>query len=199
MDDFVRAFVAFFAIIDPLGNILVFHLFTRNQGIGPRAVTAFVAIVAAFLLLLSFSLGGDAVLDFLGISQESFQIAAGLLLLPAAYRLVMEGEPFQPRESGAEMKPVDLALVPLAMPLIAGPGALAATIAFTDSLGRQPTIAAFAVVLAISFLGFVTAERLFNLVGEAILKLMARLVGIVLFAIAVDFVLDGARAFFTSG
>jgi multiple antibiotic resistance protein len=190
----LQALVSFFAIIDPLGNILVFHLFSRRFGASQRLLAAAVAVLAAFLMLLAFSLGGPEALEFLGISQESFQVAAGLLLLPAAYRLVMEGEPMstdaqQPRD------PLDFALVPLATPLIAGPGALAATTSFTQTVGRLETIAAFSVVLALTMAAFVVAGWLFRVLGEALLRLMSRVIGIVLFAIAVDFVLDGARTF----
>jgi multiple antibiotic resistance protein len=195
VEDFARAFVAFFAIIDPLGNILVFHLFMQGLTRRDRTLAALLAIAAAFVMLLAFSLGGESVLDFLGISQESFQIAAGLLLLVPAYRLVMEG---QPLEAGSvqRARPLDLALVPLATPLIAGPGALAATISFSETLGQDVTITAFTLVLLLSLAGFALAERAFALLGEPLLRLLARVVGILLFAIAVDFVLDGAKAFF---
>jgi len=86
--------------------------------------------------------------------------------------------------------------VPLATPLIAGPGALAVTTSFSDSLGRGVTIGAFSLVLALSLVAFLFADALFRLLGSTLLRLLARLVGILLFAIAVDLVLDGARAVF---
>lgn len=195
MDDFARAFVAFFAIIDPIGNIVVFHLFTQGMVARDRIATALIAILTALAMLLVFSLGGDAVLEFLGISREGFQIGAGILLLPPAYRLVMEGEPFSPA-AGNGRRPLDLGLVPLAMPLLAGPGALAAAISYSNSLGEAPTIGAIVAVLAVSLAGFLAARHLFEVVGEAVLTLLARLVGLLLFTIAVDFILDGARDFF---
>ncbi|HXH21335.1 MAG TPA: MarC family protein [Dehalococcoidia bacterium] len=197
MDDLARAFVSFFAIIDPVGNVLVFHLFTRTLSQRDRLLTAAVAVGAAFVMLTAFSLGGHEGLDLLGISQDGFKVAAGLLLLPSAYRLVMEGQPAE--GDGTPSHPLDLALVPLATPLIAGPGALAATISFSDTLGQDVTVGAFSLVLALSFAAFAAAGALFQLLGAPFLRLLARLVGIVLFAIAVDFVLDGARAFFEGG
>jgi multiple antibiotic resistance protein len=144
-------------------------------------------------MLLAFALAGDNVLDFLAISQESFQVAAGLLLLLPAFMLVTEGQP--QRDEPAPHSPLDFALVPLATPLIAGPGALAATTSFSQTVGRETTLAAISIVLLITFVAFLTAEALFDLLGEALLKLISRLVGIVLFAIAVDFVMDGIRDF----
>jgi multiple antibiotic resistance protein len=189
-----QAFVSFFAIIDPLGNVLVFYLFTRQFGFRQKLLAASVAVAASFLMLLVFALAGQDVLDFLSISSESFEVAAGLLLLPPAYRLVTEGQPAREdeREAGG---PLDFALVPLATPLIAGPGALAATTSFSDQVGRSETLGAIALELAVSLVAFVAADHLFRLLGAALLRLMSRIIGIILFAIAVDFVLDGLGTF----
>jgi multiple antibiotic resistance protein len=193
-----QAIVSFFAIIDPVGNILVFHLYTRAMDGRHKLYAALIAVGAAFVLLLAFSLGGREVLDFLGISPDSFQVAAGLLLLPPAYRLVTEGQPAAV-EHPEDLQPFDFALVPMAMPLIAGPGALAATTSFTERLGTETTIAAVVVVLAVTLVAFVAAEWLFRVAGISVLKVLSRVVGVVLFAIAVDFILEGAREFATAG
>lgn len=192
-----QALVSLFVILDPLGNILVFHLYSQTFRLSQRLLAAAIAVTAAFLMLLAFALGGQEALDFLGISQESFNVAAGLLLMPAAYRLVMEGEP---APSGAlhSREPLDFALVPLATPLIAGPGALAATTTLAVEVGRGNTLVAMTIILAITFVAFAMAGWLFRLLGEPFLRLSSRVVGIVLFAIAVDFVLDGLRAIFVT-
>jgi multiple antibiotic resistance protein len=189
-----QAIVSFFAIIDPVGNILVFHLFTQHFDSRQKLIAASIAVVAAFVMLAAFSLGGQEVLAFLGISPQSFRVAAGLLLLPPAYRLVTEGEPL-PADNVHEAEPLDFALVPLATPLIAGPGALAATTSFSEGVGVETTLAAIAVVLAATFAAFLAAEWLFRVAGATVLRLLSRIVGIVLVAIAVDFILEGARAF----
>jgi multiple antibiotic resistance protein len=186
--------LSFFAIIDPIGNILIFQVYAQGFALRDRVTTALAAVGAAFLMLLAFSLGGDEVMDYLGISNESFRIAAGLLLLPPAYRLVMEGQPGLVPHSAAT-GPWDFALVPLATPLIAGPGALAATTAFAAEVGASETIAAFSVVLLVTLAAFLGAGWLFRIAGDSLLRLLARIVGIMLFAIAVDFVLEGAREF----
>lgn len=192
MDDLLRALVAFFAIIDPIGNLLVFHLFMQTASGRDRAVAALIAVGAAFAMLVVFALAGTQVLEFLGISADSFRIAAGLLLLPPAFRLVMEGQPTEADESS--LRPTDLALVPLATPLIAGPGALAASISFAESVGVGVTVAAFSAVLGFSFVAFIASGTVFHVLGAQVLRLLARIVGILLFAIAVDFVIDGVVA-----
>jgi multiple antibiotic resistance protein len=188
----LQALLSFFAIIDPVGNILVFHLYSQAFAPRQRLIAATIAVSAAFVMLLAFSLGGQEVLEFLGISEESFRVAAGLLLLPPAYRLVMQGQPDEV-DAAHSREPMDFALVPLATPLIAGPGALAATTSFTAQVGTGNTLAAISIVLAVTFVSFATAGLIFRLAGDALLRLMSRIVGIVLFAIAVDFVLDGVR------
>ncbi len=192
-----HAFVSLFIIIDPIGNILVFHLYSSHFGPRDRLIAASVAVLAAFIMLLAFIVGGQEALDFLGISSASFSVAAGLLLLPAAYRLVTEGEP-APSDASHSWTPIDFALVPLATPLIAGPGALAASASFALSEGTLETIAAVSIVLAITFVAFAAAGTVFRLLGEPFLRLAARIVGIILFAIAVDFVLDGLQIVFKS-
>jgi len=102
-----QALVSFFAIIDPVGNIIVFYLFTRGFVWRQKALAASVAVLASWAMLLAFSLGGERVLDLLGISFESFRIAAGLLLMPPAYNLVMHGEPTHVEGGQPQLDPLD--------------------------------------------------------------------------------------------
>jgi len=189
-----QALVSLFAILDPLGNILVFYLFARHFSTRQKFEAAAIAVAASFVMLVLFAVFGNEVLDFLGISQGSFQVAAGLLLVPPAYRLVAEGQPADSNEA-VPATPLDFALVPLATPLIAGPGALAATASFAESVGLAETLGAVGIVLVITFFALIAAEPLFELLGAPMLRLIARVVGILLFAIAVDFVLDGVLDF----
>jgi len=189
-----QALVSLFAILDPLGNILVFYLYARTFSTRQRIEAAAIAVAASFVMLAAFAVFGSEVLDFLGISQASFRVAAGLLLVIPAYNLVMEGQPGAGHNAGPS-SPLDIALVPLATPLIAGPGALAATASFSESIGFGETIAAVTIVLGITFVALSAAEPLFKLLGAPLLRLMARVVGILLFAIAVDFIFDGILEF----
>src|SRR5687767_9191242 len=106
MDDFFRAAVSLFAIIDPLGNILIFEAATRTAGRRERLAVALVSVLIAMTLLAVFALAGNDVLDFLDISQESFQIAAGVLLVLPAIRLVERGDPFDPSPGEAAVSPM---------------------------------------------------------------------------------------------
>ena len=195
MDDIARAFVSFFVIVDPVGNVVVFHLLTSRLSAASRWQVAAISVTAAGGMLIAFSLGGAEVLDFLDISQGAFRTAAGILLLIPAYRLVSQGAYMAVAETETP-RPVDIALVPLATPLMAGPGALAAATSFSERIGRGDTIAGIVLVVAVSFLTFVAAERIFGFLGESALRLLTRLVGMLLVAIAIEFIIEGLQASF---
>lgn len=190
---FLRTFIALFVIIDPLGNLPVFYVLTERFTPRQRAATIAMATFASAALLALFGVTGASVLGWLGVSEASFRVAAGLLLLPMVYSLVVEGELPQARSS-AGLNPADVALVPLAMPLLAGPGALASVAAYSASVGAVPTLAAAALVLGLTALMFALVGALFRLLGVAVLRLVARIVGLMVFALATELVVSGVAA-----
>ena len=194
-DDLGRSFVSFFAIIDPIGNVIVFYLLTQQLPPPKRLLVAIVSVLCAAAMLVVFALAGQQVLDLLSISEDSFKVAAGLLLLFPAYRLVEHGQPMEGAQAD-DIDPIQVALVPLATPLMAGPGALATAISFSETLGRGETLGGLGLVLAISLVTFALADRVLQWLGPSVMRLLARLVGIVLFAIAVDLVLEGLNSYF---
>lgn len=194
-EDLARAFVSFFLIIDPVGNLVVFHLLTSKMARREQLQVAFVAVLAAGAMLVTFALAGEDVLDFLNISQAGFRVAAGLLLLIPAYRLVTQGQFF---ETSAEERPqpLDVALVPFATPLMAGPGALASATSFSDRLGTAETLGGIGLVLMTSLGAYIASQWLTNVLGATSLRLLTRLVGMLLVAIAIDFVIEGLQMSF---
>ncbi|MCK9520379.1 MAG: MarC family protein, partial [Dehalococcoidia bacterium] len=101
MDDFLRALIGFFAIVDPIGNILAFEAIAGRASQRDKVRIALLAVVVSFVLIVVFALAGEHVLDFLGISPASFQIAAGILLVLPAIRLVERGEVFEETPGGS--------------------------------------------------------------------------------------------------
>jgi multiple antibiotic resistance protein len=191
-EDFARAFVSFFVIIDPIGNLVVFHLMTGHMVFRQQAEVAVIAVFTAGVMLVAFALGGDEVLEFLNISEGAFRVAAGLLLLLPAYRMVSQGYFFEPAVE-ATQKPVDVALVPFATPLMAGPGALAAATTSSEALGAAETVAGIVAVLSVALAAFLSSGRLFNLFGAATFRLLTRLVGIILVGISAELVISGLQ------
>ncbi len=188
-EDFFRSAVAFFAVIDPIGNILVFQAIVGTSTARERTAIAVLAVATSFALLALFALAGQGGLDFLGIATPSFQIAAGVLLVLPAIRLVERGEVFDTRDRAATG--LDAAVVPLALPMLSGPGALALAITSAGQYGEGVTIAAVAVVLLLTLGVFIAASALAAVLHPTVLRASARVVGVVLMAIAVNFIVLG--------
>jgi len=190
MDDFLRSHSGFFAIIDPIGNILAFEAVAGRASQRDKVRIAGLAVVVSFAFILVFVLAGERVLDFLGISPESFQIAAGVLLVLPAIRLVEHGELFEDTGGGGEGS-LDAAVVPLALPMLSGPGALALATSSAQRYGEATTLLAAGLVLVFTFVVFAATAVMLRLLHPAALRAFARIIGVILMAIAVDFVVSG--------
>jgi multiple antibiotic resistance protein len=185
---FLRVFVTMFVIIDPVGNVPVF--LTLTAGRERRGRLALQAVVAAGLLVLAFGLFGTQLLRTLGISIASLQVAGGLLLILLAL------EELRGQVGGEEVR-ANVALVPLATPLLAGPGAIAATMLFWREAGqwsyRFVEIGALALVLALTWLALWGSGLIRRLLRETGIEFLTRVMGLLLAAIAVQFVAEGVR------
>lgn len=188
-EDLVRAAVPFFAVIDPIGNILVFQAIVGASTARERVAVATLGVGISFALIALFAAAGQGVLDFLGIGTPSFQIAAGVLLVLPAIRLVERGEVFDTRDRAASG--LEAAVVPLALPMLSGPGALALAITSSLEFGEGTTVLAAGIVLLLTLAVFVAASTLAAVLHPTVLRAAARVVGVVLMAIAVDFIVTG--------
>jgi len=195
----ITAFVALFVVIDPIGLTPMFIALTRGMAARARRIIALRACLVALLLLTVFGLAGEAVLEFLGISLPAFRIAGGILLFLTALDMLFERRR-QRREGQADgsTEDDDPSVFPLAMPLIAGPGAIATMILLTGSaetggeilLIHGVMLAVLACVLAL----FLLAGGLEKLLGRVGINVVTRLLGMLLAALSVQFVIDGLRA-----
>lgn len=186
-----ETFVTLLVIMDPLGTAPIFVGLTSRMSPGERQRAALRAMLAAGLLILGFALFGEVVLRYLGISVPSLSIAGGLLLLLVALEM-LRGIDAATGEDG------DVALVPLATPLVAGPGAIATVIVIArrhdEAGGRAAVIAGILAALIVLGASLLLAERLARLVRPAWLHFLTRVFGLLLAAIAVQLVVDGVRA-----
>jgi multiple antibiotic resistance protein len=193
----VPAFVALFVIIDPIGLAPLFVALTRGMTAGERGRVGRRALVVAFALLLGFGVFGERLLTAIGISLAAFRISGGLLLFLTALDMLFERRSDR-REQTAEVPREDPSIFPLAMPLIAGPGALATMVLLSSQhSGDIPMLIGIHLVMALVLVitwglfrasGFV--ERALGHIGIVVLT---RLFGILLAALSVQFVLDGLR------
>ena len=192
---FVTAFVTLFVIVDPIGLTPLFIALTRGMDAGERRAVALRACLTAAILLCVFAALGEQVLGFVGISMPAFRIAGGVLLFLTALDMLFERR--TQRRSGHAGRVPDPSVFPLAMPLIAGPGAMASMILLVgQTQSWEGVVAMHAVmlgVLAIVFVLFLVATPLERALGETGTMVVSRLLGMLLAAMSVQFVLNGAR------
>ena len=196
----ISAFVTLFVVIDPIGLTPLFVALTQGMTSAARRAIALRACGVAVLLLALFGLFGEAVLGFVGISMPAFRIAGGLLLFLTALDMLFERRTKR-REDQAEEEDdrPDPSVFPLAIPLISGPGAIASMILLT---GERPGLEGYAMVtgvmvavVAIVLTLFLMAGLLERALGRVGINVVTRLLGMLLAALSVQFVLDGLRDF----
>lgn len=198
----ISAFFTLFVIIDPIGLAPLFVALTNGMDTRTRHAIARRATLTALGVLTLFALFGHTLLDFMGISLSAFRIAGGLLLFLTALDMLFERR--SKRRKGQAHADADPSVFPLATPLIAGPGAIATMIllmgeAGDDWLGIFAVLAVMLTVLTLVFIAFFVAGHLEKLLGETGINVVTRLFGMLLAALAVQFVLDGLIDFGLAG
>ncbi|WP_299789101.1 MarC family protein [uncultured Marivita sp.] len=195
----ISAFVTLFVVIDPIGLTPVFIALTPGMTAQQRLAIAIRATVIAAGLLFLFAFFGEQVLGFIGISMPAFRIAGGILLFLTALDMLFERRTKR-REGQAELDDApDPSVFPIAIPLIAGPGAIASIILLTGSaegaVGMASVLGVMVLVLALVFLMFLSASLIERALGKTGIVVVTRLLGMLLAALSVQFVLDGIRGF----
>ena len=206
MELFTSALVTFLVIIDPPGCAPIFASLTRGCPPAERRAMAVRSVLIAAGILLFFALFGEDLLDALGISLAAFRIAGGIMLFLIALEMVFEKRT-ERREDRAEKvresEVTDVSIFPMAMPMIAGPGSIASVMLLmsqNDGIGRSAVVlAAMGVILLLTLLALIAAGPLMRLVGARIEAVVSRVLGVILGALATQFVIDGIRASLVAG
>ncbi len=195
LGELIRSFVTLWVVVDPIGTVPVFIAATAGLAAAQRRAVAIRAIIVAAAVLLFFLIFGQFLLEAMDISLVSFQIAGGIILLLFALTMIF-GQP----KSAGEMEDIpkdhmQSAVFPLAMPSIAGPGALLAVVLLTDnnrfSVADQiVTALVLGAVLIITLLFMLAAAPINKLIGSGGESIISRVMGMVLAAVAVDAVLN---------
>jgi len=196
---YISAFVTLFVIIDPIGLAPLFVAITQGMPAHERRAIALRASAVAIGLLTLFGLFGESVLGFAGISMAAFRIAGGMLLFLTAMEMLFERRAKR-REDQAEDDRPDPSVFPLATPLMAGPGAMASMILLTgevrgDWAGMAGVLGVMVAVIAVVLTLFLAAGLLERALGRTGINVVTRLLGMLLAALSVQFVLDGLRNF----
>ena len=202
---FLSAFVTLFVVIDPPGCAPIYAGLTKGATRVQARSMAVRACVIATIILVVFALFGEQLLGALHIELDSFRIAGGIMLFIIALEMVFEKRT-QRREERAEKVAAtpeieDVSVFPMAMPMLAGPGAIAAVMLLqNEARGPQATLvvlAALLVVMLLTLLALIAASPLMKLVGARVEAVITRLLGVLLAALAAQFVIDGLRNSFT--
>ncbi|AHG73731.1 Multiple antibiotic resistance (MarC)-related protein [Mannheimia sp. USDA-ARS-USMARC-1261] len=199
-DSLAVQFVVLWAVIDPVGSVPVYLAKTIGLPIEARRKIALNAVLIAGGILIFFLIGGQILLESMQIPLPAFQAAGGLVLLLFALTMIFgESKPDQEIRMSSNLN--ELAVYPLAVPSIASPGAMMAIVLLTDnhrfSISDQFITASIMVlVLAITYLLLLAANRIQHLIGNAGAAIISRVMGLILAAIAVNNLLIGVRDFF---
>ncbi|MDX2209314.1 MAG: MarC family protein [Sphingopyxis sp.] len=204
LDLFFSAFITLFVVIDPPGCAPIYASLTHGASAAQRRNMAIRAVLVAGVILVIFALFGEQLLGALHIELDSFRIAGGIMLFVIAIDMVFEKRT-QRREERAQKiidtpETEDVSIFPMAMPMIAGPGSIASImllVSQNEGLDRALIVlAALGSVLAVTLAALVAAGPLMRVLGEKTEAVITRLLGVLLAALAAQFVIDGLRGSF---
>ncbi len=200
---FLNYFVVLFIVVDPIGVASMFAALAHDESFAQQRRLAIRGTLIAAAVLVVFALLGDVLLRALGIGMPAFQIAGGVLLFLLAVDMVFARHSGLRSTTVAEQKEAqrkkDISVFPLAVPLIAGPGALTSVLLMVGEQGREPMVigtvlAVLAAVLVLTLAMLLLSARITAYMGETGVNVISRVLGIVLAALAVQFILDGWTA-----
>ena len=203
---FLSAFVTLFVIVDPPGCAPIYAGLTQGASVAQRRSMAVRACAIATAILVGFALFGRQLLDALHIELDAFRIAGGIMLFLIALEMVFEKRT-QRREERAERlmdtpEIEDVSVFPMAMPMLAGPGAIASVMLLVSNApaggGTLVVLAALGAVLALTLVALITAGPLLRLFGPNVEAVITRLLGVLLAALAAQYVMDGVRGVLTA-
>lgn len=202
LDLFLSAFVTLFVVIDPPGCAPIYAGLVSGATHRQAMVMAVRACVIATLILLVFALFGENLLGALHIELNSFRIAGGIMLFVIALDMVFEKRTQRREERAEKVKATpeveDVSVFPMAMPMIAGPGSIATIMLLTARAHGTPetlaVMAALGAVMVLTLLALVAAGPLMKLLGSRVEAVITRLLGVLLAALAAQYVIDGVKA-----
>lgn len=198
---YLKAIIAFFVIIDPIGNIPVFLAVTKTLEDAPRKRAFNIAVIVAFLILLLFSFTGQFILDELfQIKIADLRIAGGVLLFLIAINGMQQNGPKSSKSDSSNLSPDEIGCVPLACPLLAGPGAMVTSLTIWNDpqAGPMVTIVAIALVLTIFWILMRIVDVISTPFGQLIITAVSKITLILVAAIGVNMIVQGITYYLTA-
>ena len=191
--DLLKSIIALFVVIDPIGSVPVFIALTQKMERTQRASITKTAIITAAGLLFVFAVAGTQILSIFSITISSFMMAGGILLFIVAIELLTHGE----WRFGGAGGQGESGIVPLAFPLLAGPGAITAVMISFQTAGLLVSALSIIIVIGITYLILRYVDRIYRVLGRRGSIIVTRVFAVLIAAIAVQFVVDGIRGLFS--
>ncbi|MEM2999143.1 MAG: MarC family protein [Candidatus Bathyarchaeia archaeon] len=189
----LKAIIVLFIIVDPFGNVPIFMSLTEKMTETEKRKVFNTATLVGIILLLVFAFTGQEIFLIFGISLYSFEVAGGVLLLIIAIRILISGSMHESVES-----PESIGAVPIAMPLLVGPGAITTTILNLQAYGTLVTIISVLVVLFITWIILRYLSVVYNFLGKTGAIVIARVMALLIAAMAIQYILGGISAYFVN-
>lgn len=196
----LKAFVSIFIIVDPLGLVPHFIGLTSGYSLERRKRTIRLAVITTILVLIIFAIFGNHILQLFGITIHAFRIAGGIIIFMVAIQMLQVQRTrlkTTPEEEVYSHEQEEIGVVPLGIPMLAGPGAITTVIVLSGS-NLWIIIASILITALLAYLILFQAARVSNFLGPTGLNIFRRLMGLVLAAISVQLVIDGIKATFVS-
>jgi multiple antibiotic resistance protein len=190
-NDIITSVIALFVVIDPIGNIPLFIAFTKKLEKAEHKTVSKTAILTAAALLLLFGIAGTQILQLFGITIFSFMIAGGTLLFIIAIELLTYGEW---RFAGSVKE--EVGVVPIAFPLLAGPGSITAVIISYQTSGFLITFLSIIIVMAITYVILRMVNPIYKVLGNRGSMIVSRVFAVIIAAIAVEYIVEGIKNLF---
>jgi multiple antibiotic resistance protein len=193
--DTLRSTIALFVVIDPIGTVPLFIALTEKMGREERKGVSKTAVITSGVLLLVFAVGGTQIFAIFGVSIFSFMIAGGVLLFIVAIELLTHGI-WRFGAPAGSLTAGESGLVPLAFPLLAGPGAITSVIISYETAGLVVTILSIAIVIGITYIILQFINPIYRILGRRGSVLITRVFAVFIAAIAIQYIEEGIRQFF---
>jgi multiple antibiotic resistance protein len=196
---FIKTFIFYFIVIDPIGSTPVFLVITEHLSIKEKIKTALHGTFIATLILLFFALLGNAILTYLKISFPAFTIAGGIILFIIALEMLFDKR-HQRKEENVNFTYDKLSIFPLATPLLAGPAAITSVIVSVSSVGPDFTkqaigMASLIAATVATFIILFVAVKFEKMINKRIISVISRIVAIILAGLSIQYILNGIKAF----
>lgn len=191
IEDFLAVFIPLLIIVNPSSSLALFSILTSKYSKEQRFRTARNAVTYAAILLIIFAIGGSAILSYLGISIPALRIAGGILLGAVGLDMLRRGEQFGESSTDKKGQGADIALVPLALPSLSGPGAITVTIVSVQTYHWSLVLIAILLTMLISFIVFLGSIIVVRIMGKRGMDALTRIMGLLTVAISVQFALTG--------